>query len=308
MRQFYAAFFALCLLPGVLHAQDEKILAAEVNGVPISKEQLTKERRARLGELERELDSRASNRLLLERLIEKELLWQQAVRLKLLPSKDETSELLKSNTSEQATKLGIEMKSHGLTEEEYFQRVRRDFAVRRLLDAEVYNGIDASEDDLRREYAERKSHLASVEEVRLKEIFLPETSNSSGTSARALAEQIHSKLIGDNSQFGQYAKKFSQGAARENGGDLGYLTKNQLPDSYADAIFSLPTGSLSEVLAAADGFHVFLLVERRGGVTAPFETVAPRLRQELLQRRREEALKSYLDALRKTSKIIVYSQ
>ena len=313
MRQFLLILFLSSLaMPCPTLAEDERIPAAEVNGAPIYLDQIVRERRVRLGEIESEVDSRATNRVLIDRLIERELLLQQVTRLKLLPTKEEVLErMLKNKTAENdSAALGIRIKELGISEDEFLQRGRKDLAIERLLDREVYQGIQVSEDEIEREYQERKDSLTSVSEMRLRDIFIPVASEGGlqTTTAREEAARIRSGLSGEPGQFIECARKYSHGTGRESGGDLGYVTKNQLPLLYADTVFALVPGQLSDVILAEDGLHIFLVVDRRGGVTLKKEAVAEKLREELLVRKREEALRNYLETLRKTSKIIVYNQ
>lgn len=313
MRQFLIILFLLtCGLPRAALAEEERILAAEVNGAPIYLDQIVRERRVRLGEMEGEVDHRATNRVLIDRLVERELLLQQVTRLKLLPSKEEVLErMLKNKTAENdSAVIGIRIKELGISEDEFLLRARRDLAIERLLDREVYRDIQISEAEIEREYEDRKSSLTSVLEMRLRDIFIPVSADGvlQTSTSREEAQRIRSELSGEPAQFIEYARKYSHGTGKESGGDLGYVTKNQLPLLYADTVFALLPGQLSDVILGEDGLHIFLVIDRRGGVTLKKEAVAEKLREELLVRKREQALRNYLETLSKTSKIIVYNQ
>lgn len=60
--------------------------------------------------------------------------------------------------------------------------------------------------------------------------------------------------------FAGMARKYSEDKkTRENGGNLGWFTKDQLDPRYLAAVDSLPEGGLSEPVTIGDSYHVFRL-------------------------------------------------
>jgi len=73
-------------------------------------------------------------------------------------------------------------------------------------------------------------------------------------------------------------------------GEEGEFTRSGLPPVFAEALFTLEDGEVSEVLPADYGFHVFQVVRHMGAGVVPLEEVFETLHEELATRRREEAL------------------
>ncbi len=75
--------------------------------------------------------------------------------------------------------------------------------------------------------------------------------------------------------FSKMVAKYSESADKENDGNIGLLKKNELKTIFkikdADELYSLVTGKVSKVINAGKVFHIFKLVERRGGI--PFSMV-----------------------------------
>ncbi len=85
--------------------------------------------------------------------------------------------------------------------------------------------------------------------------------------ARAKAEDIRKKLT-DGADFEEMAAKFSSDSLTSGkGGDLGYIRRgHQMPmivPPVEQAIFSIPVGSLSEVIPSAFGFEIVKVEDRR---------------------------------------------
>ncbi len=94
----------------------------------------------------------------------------------------------------------------------------------------------------------------------------------------------------------EVARASSEGATAHQGGQWDWTRRGSL-DSKAvdDAIFSLPTGTLSPILEATDGFHIVRVVEHQEATTKSFlqaqKTVKERVENERLEKKRQEYLK-----------------
>ncbi len=62
----------------------------------------------------------------------------------------------------------------------------------------------------------------------------------------------------DEAAFKQLARDYSEGEGAEDGGDIGWITRGQLPDALDEAVFETPIGSMSEVVEVP-GDGVYLL-------------------------------------------------
>jgi peptidyl-prolyl cis-trans isomerase D len=132
-------------------------------------------------------------------------------------------------------------------------------------------------------------------------------------AALARANQIEADLK-SGKDFADLAKKFSgdPGSAAQ-GGDLGWADKSAFVGPFADALFSMQPGQISEPIKTQFGYHVIRLDEIRPAHVRAFEEVKTELeteyrrdqaaelfgdRQEQLQQRMEGG-SSDLDALAK---------
>ena len=97
-----------------------------------------------------------------------------------------------------------------------------------------------------------KRFEASQEEVR-----------SYVTGARAQAEQVLARARAGQ-DFAKLAREFSTDpTVRENGGDLGWLSRGDTVESFEDAAFALKEGEVSDIVQTPFGYHIIKLEERR---------------------------------------------
>ena len=89
---------------------------------------------------------------------------------------------------------------------------------------------------------------------------------SSGLDTSAEQEKmksLHSRVAGKKEDFAKVAKENSDGQSAENGGDLGWSTKDQLIQQVADKAFAMKTGEISEPIESPLGFHILKLLEKK---------------------------------------------
>jgi parvulin-like peptidyl-prolyl isomerase len=69
------------------------------------------------------------------------------------------------------------------------------------------------------------------------------------------------KKIQSGEKFEDLAKVFSQCPSKEEGGDLGAFSKDQMVESFSNAAFALKVGEISEPVRTRFGFHLIMRYE-----------------------------------------------
>lgn len=88
--------------------------------------------------------------------------------------------------------------------------------------------------------------------------------NEMDTSAeQAKIKSLYEKVASKKEDFAKVAKENSDGQSAQNGGDIGWSTKDQLIQPVADKAFSMKTGGISEPIESPLGFHVLKLEEKK---------------------------------------------
>jgi peptidyl-prolyl cis-trans isomerase C len=144
--------------------------------------------------------------------------------------------------------------------------VLREFLVQQTIE----QGL--TEEKLRALYEERKAGEGfAQEEVHARHILV-----QTEDEAKAVIEELEG-----GADFAEVAKERSVGPSAPSGGDLGFISRDQVVPEFADAAFALQAGETStEPVQTQFGWHVIDIVERRN-VEPTYEESAPQLRQEL---------------------------
>jgi peptidyl-prolyl cis-trans isomerase C len=251
---------------------------------------------------------RAVRHRVLEGLIDGELLYVKAVKTKVTVSDTEVQEELERlrKSFDEPDHLGTLLKAHGLSEKDFKERLRRDLVVSHFVDQEVMKGAKVGDDEVRRYYDDHPEEMKRPEGVRVSQIVVlvaPDAKAPVRARAREKIEEILKELkMGKD--FGEMARRYSEGPEAQRDGDSGYVTKDgrALPP-IEKAAFALPTGRTSDIIETRRGFHILKVTARRKEGPIPFEEVTEPIRAKLTALRREARIQEYVTGLKASARI-----
>jgi peptidyl-prolyl cis-trans isomerase C len=157
-------------------------------------------------------------------------------------------------------------------------RKRISLAQAQILQDAYFNTIlthEVSKDKLQAAYAQYAKEAPTHEEVEARHILVP---------TEAEANDIIAQLK-KGADFATLAKeKTTDPAGKASGGDVGWFTQGDMVPEFADAAFKLKKGEYTQTPVKTQfGWHVIKVEDRRPIKVEPYETVAPRLAQQMAQ-------------------------
>jgi peptidyl-prolyl cis-trans isomerase SurA len=308
------AYTAVALLPVVLTAPAsarvvEKIAALVGNDIILQSE--VEDRAAPLlaeiasiaNPAERDARADTIRHEVLERLVEDQLLAQQATELKLTVGSDEIDraiQQIKHDYGLSDAQLKDELRKQGLTMAAYRMNTKREILKYRVLNIAVGSKINVGDSEVQ-SYYDRHMKSANVQ-VRASHIFIaiPEDADNATVLER---EKLAKSLLAraqKGEDFAKLAREYSEDSGtRAEGGDLGFIGRDILPKPLEELLFSMHVGDIRGPVRADRGFHVIKLVDKRTKDAKPFAEVQDDIRVRLRQREMERQTKIYLGELRK---------
>lgn len=159
-----------------------------------------------------------------------------------------------------------------------------------------------TEDDCRRHFAARSLSFSAGERVRLRHILFAVTP---GVDVVALRKRAEAALIDVRCRDGASEDGFAAAAAKlsncpsgADGGELGWLSKNDCAPEFAKEVFAhAEVGVLPRLVHSRFGLHVVEVLEREPGVVPDFESVQGAVSNALRQQGFVTALRQYLRIL-----------
>ncbi|BAU56508.1 Peptidyl-prolyl cis-trans isomerase SurA [Halorhodospira halochloris] len=162
------------------------------------------------------------------------------------------------------TQLRSAVAQQGMDFAEFRSGLRDEIAISQLHQAIVQQEVDVSpreiEDAVEAAAAQDNiEYLVAHIRVGTPEGASPEQLQSAEERAKQLREQA----LEEDTDFQSLAETFSDAASAEDGGVLSWRLPGQLPGSIAEPATELETGEISQVIQAADGFHIVKLLDKR---------------------------------------------
>lgn len=247
----------------------------------------------------KESDREKIRKSLLDRMINDTTLELEADRLGIKVTQRALEEKIKELLGAyDEARLGIVLAEKNISFDTWKENLARRIKIESLIEREVYSRVEASEDEIRKYYDKNFESFVWPERVRVRQIMARD---------ETMAEQARKKLLKDD-DFAKIAKEISQSPDAVDGGDLGFVSRGQLPPELEAVVFELKKGEISEVVKSIYGFHIFKVLEVEKSRPMTYEEASERIRKILIAPKREEAFKNWLSKLKERMSVTVYPE
>ena len=161
-----------------------------------------------------------------------------------------------------------------------------------LLDrSKVAADVKASDEELRAFYEKNKAQFTEPEQRRASHVLIAVDADAAAAAkaqAREKADKLLAQLKAAPEKFDEIAKTASDDTgSAEQGGDLGFFSRDMMVKPFSDAAFALKEGEISDLVQSEYGFHIIKVTGSKGSGEKPFEEVKPEL--ETLYRQQQAA-------------------
>jgi len=318
-RLQFAAILICFFIALTATAEDKKpgdSMAAEINGVAITKEQFDKELNIHLDRVSRQGQQIAGDQLValkqdvLEGLIERELLFQASQKAG-IQVKDQTIDeqlaAIKKRFPNEA-EFNTALSKMSLTEDEVKLQIARGLAIRELIEQQVTSKIVITDVETKAYYDANPQMFKQPEQVKASHILIKvdaAAAEPQKAEARKKIEMVQQK-IKDGADFAELAKEYSEGPSNTRGGDLGYFSHGQMVKPFEDAAFAMQTNEVSDIVETRFGYHIIKVYDKKPEQTLAYADVKDKLNQRMKQEKIEVEANQYIDQLKKDSKIEKY--
>jgi peptidyl-prolyl cis-trans isomerase D len=180
---------------------------------------------------------------------------------------------------------------------------------------QIRQGMQISDADLKAQYDANKQDYEVPNRVHVEHILLMTVGKPD-----AEVEEIKKKAqdilnqAKKGANFEELAKKYSEDAgtpgnpgSRDKGGDLGWIIQGQTVPEFEKAAFSLPKGSISDLIKTQYGFHIIKIIDKEAAHTKPFDEVKDSIRVPLLNTETDKQAGAIADqlsqAIRQSNKV-----
>lgn len=116
------------------------------------------------------------------------------------------------------------------------------------------------------------------------------------------------KYAREGQDFPALAKKYSVTSEAEDGGDLGYFARNDMPAFINDGIAGLKKGEISIIVKSPYGWHIFKVEDIAEAQTPKFEEVRNEVYERYYDEKKDEYFGAWMEELRSRADIKIFEE
>jgi parvulin-like peptidyl-prolyl isomerase len=195
-----------------------------------------------------------------------------------------------------------------MTREDLKRQMRQTIILQKVIGRDVTSKLEISDDMLRLEYERQKEKLYRVpEQARVSEIVIRFAPSDTAAREKAVAriEEARAKLAA-GTPFAELAKEYSEGNARDRGGDLGTVSKGELLPGLDAAVFSDPPQEYPPPALQPRSIHLFRVTDRKPAGYRPFADVSEDLKKRIGESLYDKRFAEYVEKLRREAYVKIY--
>lgn len=239
---------------------------AVVNGTKITSDDFDREVQALPDYIQPMADTPEGRKELIDTLVMRELIMQQAKKDGIDKSADVSMKL-------------AELKDRVIVDTYLKKRVETDS---KISDAELKEFYEQNKDSFKTGSQIKASHiLVKTEEE---------------------AKQVQEELK-QGKDFEQVAKDKSIDSSASKGGDLGWFGKGSMVPPFENAAFALNEGQVSDIVKSDFGYHIIKMTGKRAAGVRDFAEVKEQIRTTLLPSKQQQVFATLKEDLKKGAKI-----
>ncbi|MCA1201282.1 MULTISPECIES: peptidylprolyl isomerase [Priestia] len=273
---FLGIIAAGAIIAGVVYQVNRVDAVASVDGDKITKDQLY------------EVLMSQGGTDVLDSMIEQKVINKEAEKKSVTISEKELDKeldaLITSYGGEDTFNQALE--ANGIKESEVKKDLETNLKAKKL----VEDTIDISEDEMKSYFDENKDSFDQPEQVKASHILVKDEKT---------ANEVKKKLS-DGEKFAELAKEYSTDtASKEDGGDLGYFSKEDMVQEFSDAAFDLNVNEISEPVKTEYGYHVIKVIDKKAAQDANYENSKEEIKQLLLENKFQSEYPTWLEETKK---------
>lgn len=190
--------------------------------------------------------------------------------------------------------------------EDFKNNIRNNLLTQRVISSEVGSHINVPDEEVQKYYEAHKKEFVRPEQVALREIVV----NTEGKKPEEIPDlkkkaEIALKRVKDGEDFGEIAKRLSDGSTKSQGGFLGIYKRGELSKELEDTVFKMKKNDLTEVMETKQGFLVLQILEHYDEGEQSLSKVKNEIMDKLYSERMEPAMRVYLKTLREQSYVVI---
>ena len=196
----------------------------------------------------------------LDELINETLQRQEADSLNITVEQsqiDEAFAVVAQNNNMSAEQFRGQIQRVGVPPQVFYDKLRTDIAWGQVVRRKLRPQVAISENDF-----DTMARTAGEAQYRVAEIFLASDMMSDSAAVERKMDELI-MMMQKGARFSDVAKKYSEAPGASRGGDLGFLTLDQLDEDFQPVVINMQPGELARPFKTAEGYHLLYLIDKK---------------------------------------------
>lgn len=196
-----------------------------------------------------------------------------------------------------------------------FQAAMRYSAEMQLMQQKLVQKIgekvEVTDQELQETYEKQKFQFTEPAQIKFAHIVLnfPGVDEASQNKTKEEAQSLLQKVKAPGADFAALAKEYSQDPdSKDKGGELGWMSYSPWGPPFDQVVMAASVGLLEQPVRSFKGYHIVKVLDKKPQRTRPLEEVKNELRTRLLEQRRAQKYREYMQNAERTAKTEVRLQ
>jgi len=244
---------------------------------------------------------------IIEKLIEKKIMLQEAAKANISVSDDEVNmafEKILARNKTSIEQFGTQIAALGMTEAQYRANLRDQVLSSKLVNYEIRSKVIIPEDRVIDYYDSHYTERVGEGGYYILQIGIaveqdesdPQDMTSLWAQSREKAEHVRGLALAGK-DFRTLAKEYSELPSSIDGGDIGVLNKDDMSSAMLEVIEKIKPGEISDIIKTSSGYQFFKLLSSQEGqiiTKIPYESVKEDIYETLYQQEMEARFAEWL--------------
>jgi peptidyl-prolyl cis-trans isomerase SurA len=233
---------------------------------------------------------------ILDKMIDEELIRQEAANLKIEVSReefDQSLEILALQQKKSLPQFKSFFKKNGLSFDNYLKQIESEIMWSKITSSVMRSKVVVTDVEIR-EFFEQYKFNTDIKKFLISELLISHSENSLKFASKLVEE------LRQGADFENLVKQFSASISAENQGKIGWVSKSDLDIKIYNSVSKLQKGGYSNPVQMFDGYRIFKLLDTKIETDIAEQDVA-KARNLIFTKKLQTFAKGYLMDLRKKS-------
>lgn len=141
------------------------------------------------------------------------------------------------------------------------EQIRAEIAWAQIKGKRIRSRVVVSNDEIM-DFLKAQNYTSYRREYFVNEIVLPVETTKDEDKVKELAQKLKTE-IDAGKDFASIARQFSQSPTGANGGQVGWLSENQIPKEIIQSVITTPQGKVSDPIRSIEGYYLVKITDNR---------------------------------------------